>query len=216
MWVYRITNQYSNVEFTRSQDQVRRILENPRQSTIEFPMDNTHTIRQAWDEARKLWEAIGWDGHDVRGEARIFTVPGLAGFSLGFVIETSDYVTYLASPFPMPHIAEHVAWNATTDSEETQRARDAISDAKVVPFRKPPVWARSSKNNLTTEYENCRITIFKDHDNGYKAVLSFGEKLRTFTPPQRTEVAAVAYVIKHYDTLKRELSSETLGDEDEW
>lgn len=222
MWVYRITGlEYRNVEFTRSLAQVSKIMEHSDNSplTTDFPLDNASTVALAWKEAQRLWKQIGWDG-TIAGEARSFMVPGASGFIFGFHVVTTDRRTFVASPCPLPHVQESLDWDAYTDSGESLRARHMIIDGEVedeISIRPNVIkWTRSRRGNLTAFYENATLTVFEDNRNGgWKSVVSFGN-LKVFTPNQRTEAEATAYVIEHYEKLKRELTPAPLDPSDPW
>lgn len=216
MWVYKITGTaYKNTEFARSLSQVSKIMKHSGNSplTSEFPLD------LQWREAQRLWRQIGWDS-TVAGEAKSFLVPGSSGYLFGFHVIANDQTTFIASPCPMPHVQESLDWDAYTDSEESHRARQMIiegGEEGQVRVRPNVIkWTRSRKGNLVSFHENATLTVFPDNkDGGFKAVVSFGN-LKQFTPTKKTEAEAVAYVIEHYEKLKRELVPQPLDPSDPW
>lgn len=219
MWVYKITGSYKNTEFTRSLAQISKIMQHCDNSvlTTEFPLDNASTLDVAWKEAQRLWKQLKWDG-TISGEVRAFTIPGVIGYSFGFHVVATDQTTFIASPCPLPHIKDGLDWDAYTDSEESHRARKLIIEGVENQVARPNVmkWTRSRKGNLVSFYENATLTVFHDNkDGGFKAVMSFGN-LKQFTPTKKTEAEAVAYVIEHYEKLKRELVPQPFDPSDPW
>lgn len=65
---------------------------------------SAHGFLKAWDEARELAKANGWEG-DFRGSPYVFWLPDEVEFLYGFAWkQDNNGSTFIISPKPLPHL----------------------------------------------------------------------------------------------------------------
>lgn len=196
MFAYRVRRVYTGLNFLKTPSGYfigKNIL------TSSFP---------TWQEAKKLWRDLGWDGSSqtLHGDAMVnfFTVPGPDGINVGFLIQDNVGQTYIASSVELHALRDSLDFDAHTDSEIVKRAVKTIlnEDGEEVFGREMISWTRSKKGNMTTLHNGVAITVFPDQrDGGYKCVVTLVNERKAWLPRKRTEIEAVRHVTDNFRSI---------------
>jgi hypothetical protein len=213
MWhVYRLPGEFQNWELAIPLEEMKTEIAGAGiRMTDGF--DAPARVRQfvkAWVDVQRAARNINWDGTFAM-QPQAFPLLAFWGLCYGFVWKQKKFgITFVAAPFKLTYLDEHVDDDAQTDTEVVFRAKQAMSGIEPTAMR--PALARSLASNPWGTSRNGNqyrtilgvvCTVFADmRQGGFKAVLSSdrtGRKI--FTKSSPTEQEAMEYVDENFDDI---------------
>ncbi len=228
MWAYKLDKAVNHLGMTRSAGSVRAVIVKLFQEAMaKFEANLTHWDAEEWDAtarptapantpamfdanarvAQNMARSLGWDG-TIFGELQCFLAFAPEGHNYGFVLtQATSGHRFVVSPVPMPHLEEHIDWDAHISVDETAKMRAALEGAPTEP---PPLqwsggWKTSRAGNQYCFINGAQVTVFAAREGGFKAVIaSQTTNLKVFTRAFSTQMDCAAYVVKHFYTLVKD------------
>lgn len=158
--------------------------------------------------AQSTAKRVGWDG-TVIGAVRVFTVAQFQGITYGFVWKQNHLgTTFVASPETLAYMHDDLDTDAYTDSEELERAKEALTGEKHTPEKPPSMfktqpWRVSARGN-SFRYVGSKhmATVFPSNKGGFSAIVSERDGLKkTFTRNFDTKEDCMDFVNDNIDDI---------------
>ena len=159
------------------------------------------TTERDLEVAQVTARQVSWDGTLV-GQPHVIGVPAFDGLRYGFIWKQASLgMTFLASPVDLEHLHNDIDWDARTDSEALDRAKNALQGKEKKPARVTP-WITSKNGNQTRMDGTYRVTTFKNKRGGYGVIVSDVNDKKVFGKDSPTEQEAMDYADENIETLK--------------